>query len=116
MKIIGLSTLFMAGVWLGLILSVSGCSQPDKNGLNRMGGSVVTPISAATTAGQEVVTISYDDLKSWLESHKDIKICSVTSIDRDNYGMTTAFLIVYEKAISDTCTSCGQKVPVEKKP
>lgn len=96
------------------LLILCGCSEPDKNGLNRMGGSVVTPINVATTAGQQVVTISYDDLKSWLEGHKDIRICSVTGIDRENYGMTTAFLIVYEKSVSDNCSSCGQKMPVEK--
>jgi hypothetical protein len=100
-----------------LVLSLvilSGC-EPDLNGLDTEApGEVKVPIVIENSSGQVTITISYSSLKQWLESNKCIRIVSICGIDKGGNGVTSAFVIVYEKAVNSKCSSCGQGLPAEK--
>ena len=100
-----------------LVLSLvilSGCD-PDSNGLDTDGsGDVKVPIVVENSSGQVVITIPYSSLRAWLESNKCVRVVSICGIDNNGHGSTSAFLIVYQKAVNSKCSSCGQGLPAEK--
>jgi hypothetical protein len=103
--------------YLLLVLSLvllAGCDA-DPNGLDTDGsGQVKVPINVENASGQVIVTIPYDQLKSWLEGHKDVHITSICGIDKSGQGSVSAFLIAYEKVGCKKCSGCGQPMPAEK--
>jgi len=113
--------LFFAGFSILIAFGLFGCSAPDNNGILSGGidndnGSVFVPLNIKTDYGQAVVTISYKELKPWLESHRNIRITCISPIDKASHGSTTAFLIVYEPLAENPrkCPDCGQQLPAEK--
>lgn len=105
---------------LGLLLLVTwgllvvGCNAPDGNGLGKTDGDVQASFSLENESKQVVTTIPYQDLKSWIEKNKTIRIWSICPVDRGGHGWTNAFVIVYEKTCDHACPVCGQQMPAEK--
>jgi len=103
-----------------LCLFLVGCSSgPDNNGLTVDGwgtsqGYVQNKTEVKNDTGQTIIIINYNDLKSWLESNKNVKIISICGVDRAIHGSTTAWLIVYEVTQPKKCPDCGQALPAEK--
>jgi len=47
--------------------------------------------------GQSMVKIGGSGLASWIEANPNCKIITITSVDKGAYGITNAFVIVYEQ-------------------
>lgn len=53
---------------------------------------------ATGKTGQIVAYVPYVDFKDWIKEHlKEARIDAITSVDKDGYGSTSGFIVVYSE-------------------
>jgi hypothetical protein len=77
---------------LFLLIFFIGCRNPASD----MGLSQIQ-VSNTLESGQSIAYVEYNSLGVWIQSHKNIDINTISSVDKDSYGQTSGFIIVYKE-------------------
>lgn len=93
----------MKRIVLGIcLLLVVGCCKHNTtsngNGINY----VHKGYSMELKSGQRVVYVAYKDFDEWLKAHNDIRIDTMTSIDKEGYGVYYGIVVVYTPSVEKT--------------
>lgn len=103
---------FLVAIMTAIILCMCSCDEDNsvyvnsnKITKNGGGGSEIV-VQTIPMSEQTIDVVDVDNIVTWLKSHTNIIIDTMTCVDNSGYGRTSGFIIVYHKST--------KPMPVEK--
>lgn len=81
------------------ILIAVGCEVPKRDlGFEKEQNFVVSSSIVELDNNQKIDYVDYSKFNKWINSHLNITIQAIASVNRSGYGATSGFLIVYTES------------------